>query len=439
MSYRKRYLFISGAMIILIMLAFLIFGRSITGQFFIKRKLSSMKDAYKKLNEASKFGDFNSEEFNLSFKKICENNNIKIVLVDSESDTIKASDSDYEFMSRQLLAYLFENIDESSTTLIKGDRYEAYLAKDPRTDIEYIDMWGVLGDGTLFLFRSPLGGIEQTAKLTNNLLAFIFITIVLIILIILLIISRRVTVSELREDNLRLQKDIEEKEKTENMRKEFLDSVSHELKTPIALIQGYAEGLKESVNKDEESKDFYCDVIMDEASKMNSLVKKVLDLNHLEFGDVELTYETLDLVELIKNHLASFDVLCKQKGAELSFESPDEVMVRADEYYTEEILNNYLSNALNHVSGQMQVKITVEVADNKAKVSVFNTGDPIPEESLPRIWEKFYKVDKARTREYGGNGVGLSIVKAIAEKTGQEYGAYNYETGVGFFFTLDLA
>ncbi|MCR4787801.1 MAG: HAMP domain-containing histidine kinase [Lachnospiraceae bacterium] len=440
LSYSKKYLLISGILMALIVFLALLFGRTITRQFFINRKLSSMIEAYSKLNEASAAGKLNSDSFELTFKKIIENDNISIVMVDSDSETIKASGPDYEFMSKQLMIYLFDQKNNEAAVLKSAEKYEAYLAKDSRNDIEYIDMWGVLDDGNLFLLRSPLGSIEQTARLANNLIAFILVSIGFVLLVIFLIISRRVTVSELREDNIRLQKDIEEKERNEKMRNEFLSNVSHELKTPIALIQGYAEGLKESVNKDEESKDFYCDVIMDEASKMNIMVKKMLDLNQLEFGDMDFSEDEFDIVSLIKNYLSSSEIRCRQKGVELIFDQSEPMLVKADEYYAEEVLDNYFSNALNHVSGNMRIEIKAEELDaEKIRVSVFNTGDPIPEESLERIWEKFYKVDKARTREYGGSGVGLSIVKAIVEKMDQIYGVENRPDGVSFYFTLKKA
>ncbi len=424
----------------LIVFVALCFGGPLIRQFFISRKLNSMTDVYKELNTASAMHKLDSESFDLMFKKISENNNISIVLVDSDSETIKSSGQDYEYMSRLLLGYLFDSSDPDSQALQKSARYEAYLTSDPRNGIEYIDMWGILDDGTLFLLRSPLGSIVQNAELTKNILVFFLISIALVLLVIFLIISRRVTVSELREDNLRLQKDIELKEKNENMRREFLSNISHELKTPIALIQGYAEGLKESVNKDEQSKDFYCDVIMDEASKMNKIVKNLLDLNQLEFGQTEFSNDVFDIVSLIKNYIQQSEIIFEQKGINVTIDAPDSAPVLADEYYTEEIFNNYITNAINYVSGDKRIIVSITDHDEaRYRISVFDTGDRIPEESIERIWDKFYKVDKARTREYGGSGVGLSIAKAIADKMGQSYGVENHEDGVSFYFTLNKA
>jgi len=245
------------------------------------------------------------------------------------------------------------------------------------------------------------------------------------------------TITELKRANNELMTDIQKKTEIDEMRKEFLSNVSHELKTPISLIQGYAEGLKENINEDPESRVFYCEVIMDEASKMNQMVKKLLSLNELEFGNNQVNYERFDIVALIQSVLSATEILFKQKEVTLYFEQNDPVYVWADEYLMEQVVTNYISNALNHVSGNNIIEIKLINFQNKVRVAVFNTGEPIPEEDLDKIWVKFYKVDKARTREYGGSGIGLSIVKAIMNSHNCECGVINRQVGVEFWFEVD--
>ena len=245
------------------------------------------------------------------------------------------------------------------------------------------------------------------------------------------------TVSELKRANNQLQKDIEQKEKIEDMRNEFLGNVSHELKTPIALIQGYAEGLKEGVNDDPESREFYCDVIMDEAGKMNRMVRNLLTLNQLEFGSDEVQFERFDIVSLVRGVIASCEILIQQADATVDFIADEKLFVWADEFKTEQVMRNYLTNAIHHVENERRIEVRIVSVDGKARVTVFNSGKPIPEEDLPKLWDKFYKVDKAHTREYGGNGIGLSIVKAIMESFHQKYGVRNFDNGVAFWFELD--
>ena len=245
------------------------------------------------------------------------------------------------------------------------------------------------------------------------------------------------TYSQLMTANNELQRDIEKKTKMEERRQEFLSNVSHELKTPIALIQGYAEGLKECINDDAESREFYCDVIMDEASRMNNLVRKLLTLNELEAGEEQVVMSRFDIVPLIRNKIQSVTLMAQQKEAEVLYWGPESAPVWGDEFKAEEVITNYLSNALNHVEGERKIEIRVTPGQTKVRISVFNTGQKIPEQDLKLIWDKFYKVDKARTREYGGSGVGLSIVKAIMDSFHQQYGVKNYENGVAFWFELE--
>ena len=247
------------------------------------------------------------------------------------------------------------------------------------------------------------------------------------------------TITELQEANEQLQKDINEKIQIDEMRKEFIANVSHELKTPIALIQGYAEGLTEGMCEDEESRNYYCGVIMDEAVKMNRMVRQLLNLTALEFGNDTPVMETFDLTAVIQGILSSSSILIQQKEAAIIFERKAPLFVCADEFKIEEVITNYLNNALNHLDGRREIRITVQEEDGRAKILVYNTGTPIPEEDLSKLWTKFYKVDKARTRAYGGSGIGLSIVKAIMDSHHQECGVRNADEGVEFWFTVALA
>ena len=142
-------------------------------------------------------------------------------------------------------------------------------------------------------------------------------------------------------------------------------------------------------------------------------------------------------MDVIKSMIYNANILFKQKDVELQFNEQGPIYVWGDVYTVEEVFNNYLSNALNHVDNENIIGISIEQMEDVVRVSVFNTGDPIPDEDIDKIWDKFYKVDKARTREYGGSGVGLSIVKASMEILGQQYGVLNRENGVEFWFELD--
>ncbi len=246
------------------------------------------------------------------------------------------------------------------------------------------------------------------------------------------------TILKLRLANEELSKDLEEKEHVDEMRKDFISSVSHELKTPIALIQGYAEGLSD-LRDDPESFRYYCDVIVDEADKMNRMVKKLMTLNQLEFGNADFQPEVFDIIEMLRSILSANQKKAEEKGAVIECRTPERLTVLGDPFEIEEVVTNYLSNAFNHLAAPNRITFTVEDLGPTARISVENTGKQIPESDLDKIWTKFYKVDRARTRSYGGSGIGLSIVKAIMNAHHQECGVYNVPDGVVFWFELQRA
>ena len=452
-------------------------------KYYISNKLHAIHTAYESLDNAVSGGSISSDEFDLELRRICDIYNISVVVIDAQSNTIKSTSRDTDLLIRRLYDNVFQR-DNKLEKIEDTDRYSLAVTTDQGMETDYLEMWGVLDNGNLFLIRSPLESIRDSAKIANKFLAYIGIVVTLVSALLIWFVTTRITkpimelkdisarmtnldfemhyksrgkneidllgehmnqlsdtlektISELKTANNELQRDIEKKEEIDEMRKEFLANVSHELKTPIALIQGYAEGLKEGIHDDDESKDFYCDVIIDESGKMNNMVKKLLTLNQLEFGNDVITMERFDVVAMIHNFLQSAEILTQQNEVNVRMEQTEPIYVWADEFKTEEVIRNYFSNAMNHVKGDKIIDIKYTMLENKVRIGIFNTGDPIPEDSLPHLWEKFYKVDKARTREYGGSGVGLSIVKAIMDSMNQQYGVINYTNGVEFWIELE--
>lgn len=410
---------------------------SILKNFYLNKRIKAMEDAYLKINEATNIGTLNSEEFDITFRSIVEKNNMNILVLDTETETIRASSRDYERLTNTLLGYVFNRSVSERDVIIKNtEKYEIHRTKESISHMEYIDLWGILDNGYLFLVRCPLESIREATRISGSFFTLIIIIISTLIAISVLLQSRHTVIVELKKKNDELKKDIEQKEELEKMRSEFLSNVSHELKTPIALIQGYAEGLSEYIDEDIQTREYYCEVIVDEASKMNNIVKKLLDINHLEFGDIEFEVNEFDIVEMINNYIQSAQILIDSKNVNININTQSCIMVMSDEYYIEEVFGNYFTNALNHVKYENKIDINIDETIDKVIISVFNTGDPIPKESVEHLFEKFYKVDKARTREYGGSGVGLSIVKAIMDQMGEDYGVVNYNDGVKFYFSV---
>ena len=252
------------------------------------------------------------------------------------------------------------------------------------------------------------------------------------------------TIYQLKLNNMELEKDIEQRSRIDEMRKQFISDVSHELKTPIALIQGYAEGLVENVIQDEESKKFYSEVILDEANKMDKLVKRLLELMKLEYEDRNFNDRVFDLSEVINEVIKNSKVILEEKKIDVEFKNTEPINVYADDFYIEQVVTNYFTNAIKNVDkvkGKTLIKINVKnsKAPGKIRVSVFNTGQNIADEDLSRIWTRFYKVDSSRNRSNGGTGIGLSLVKAIMNKYNSNYGVVNKVDGVEFYFEIDEA
>lgn len=423
-----------------------------------------------------------------TIRRYGDENNMMIVLIDS--DTGKAllnSGRESDFLARKVQRYVLGQGDDSHTDLlVEHENYVIEKNSDRRSDSSYLESWGFFSDNnTLFLMQMPIASIRDSVALSNRFVTFVGLFALILGGIVMYFVTRKVTdpimklaalsermscldfdaryegeaqnevgvlgrsmnvmseklkktIEELQDANSQLQQDIQEKIEIDEMRKEFIANVSHELKTPIALIQGYAEGLTEGMAEEKESRDYYCEVIMDEAAKMNKMVKQLLTLTALEFGNDMPVMEVFDLTELTRDVISSASILIQQKGANVEFSGSKPVFVRADEFKIEEVLTNYISNALNHLDGERLIRIEVKEEQEQAVVRVFNTGSPIPEEALPNLWTKFYKVDKARTRAYGGSGIGLSIVKAILDAHHQTCGVSNREDGVEFWFTLQL-
>ncbi len=454
-------------------------------KYYINDKQRVLLNAYKRINNASSSGDISTSEFDIELQKICGKYNISVIVLDAESQIVKTAQMDADLMARQLMNNIFRSgTGRYNNILAEEENYKIWIDTDYLTQTEFIEMWGILDNGTYFLIRSALEGIKDSVALANRFLAYVGLGAALLSGLIILIVTKKITdpikeltdisqrmidldfeakyqgksrteiallgqninelsmslektISELKSANNELMRDVQRKNEIDEMRTEFLSNVSHELKTPIALIQGYAEGLQEGINDDQESRNYYCEVIVDEAAKMNTVVKKLLTLNELEFGNSPVTLERVDIGLLIENYLQSTEILIKQREISVIWQPSEPVFVWADEYKIEEVFNNYFTNALNHVADCGRIEIKTILQESKVRVSVFNEGDQIPEDNMPFVWDKFYKVDKARTREYGGSGVGLSIVKAIMESMNQKYGAVNHEKGVEFWFELE--
>lgn len=236
------------------------------------------------------------------------------------------------------------------------------------------------------------------------------------------------TLKDLRDKNRRLENEIEQERNLDKMRKNFVANVSHELKTPISIVSGYAEALKENI--DNSKKDMYCETIIDETKRMNKLVLSLLNLSKFEANKDDLNITKFDIKPLCENMAKSI----VKTDLYLELISID---VLADRDLIEQVLKSYLENAVAHATGKILVKNFIK--DERVVVEIYNDGEKIDKKIMPHIWQSFYRGDTSHKRDKTRFGLGLSIVSAICKKHGEDCGVYNLENGVTFFFTLKKA
>ena len=490
-SLKTKIMILLAAMVTGLVLLILAINSTFITRFYSNEKKRDIVHAYNEVGEIlAKYEncEIDASEMSNRIEKVTNPVGVSLFIVDSGWNTIYSSKNQGGVDDRdRIVDSIFAKPSEKIDIIEKKENYTVQKAYDKKMGDYYIEIWGSYAgcnsENYIAMLRMPVQSIKESIAISNRFIAYVGLAVGCTSIVVAYVFSSYIikpvkelsniaervaemdftarytgndkseigllgnsinamseklerNISQLKSANIELQKDIENKNKIDESRREFLSNISHELKTPIALIQGYAEGLKEGISDDPESMDFYCDVIMDEASKMNDMVRKLLTLNQMEWNE-EPVIERFNVTELIQSVISNNGIRTSQNGINVIFDQKEPVYVWGDEYKIEEVVTNYFSNAINHCEFDKVIKVAIEKNEDTVRVSVFNTGKNIPEEDIPKIWDKFYKVDKARTREYGGNGIGLSIVKAIMESNNSGYGVINHSNGVEFWFELD--
>ena len=487
---RGKLFFIMCIVVLSIILFLILVNSFVLEKYYQYTKSNQLKSLYNNINDY-----YNSDNPATNFKdeldRVAIKNNFDIIIKDENDKAVYLSNKDFLSNIRVIIDFWGINKQKEYKVLEETDKLEIRNIKDTETSANYILLSGKLDNGYGVYIRIPISSIQESVRISNRFLYLIAGIVIVIGGIAIIYISKtfsspiselnniakkmanldfshkyavtddddeinelgesinmmsdklETTINQLRSTNIELERDIEKKSKIDEMRKSFISDVSHELKTPISLIQGYSEGLLENVNDDPESRKFYAEVILDETNKMDKMVRQLIELTKLEYEKREFNNRTFNIVELEKEIVRTSKVMIDEKQTEVIFETPDKIDVFADDMYLSQIITNYLTNAIKHVKdvdGEKYIKITNVVLQDKqkAKVTVFNTGDNISEENLNRIWNRFFKADEARNRDDGGSGIGLSIVRAIMNNYGNDYGVENKTNGVEFYFEVDL-
>lgn len=369
---------------------------------------------------------------------------------------------DEKRLSKEIKQLVLDNEKKLSTKFVY---YIDEKNNDEKTKLVFVSR---MSTGELIILRKPVKSIRESVSIANQFYMFDGIIVIIIGGIFILIFSIKITrpiieMSKVAEDisNLEFDKRVNFDSKDEigklgesinkiseklctsinelkedvERRKQLVRNMSHELKTPIGIIKGYAEGLKFGVADDKEKMQKYCSVLVEECDRMDKLILELLNHSMMEVGMVKLNITSFDVYEFISKIIDRFKPIFIDKGIEFDLKCIDNYIISADCDMLEKAINNFITNAIDHVEGRNFIQLTVE-EEKGIKISVFNTGNHIQEKDLEKIWDVYYKVDKARSRKYGGHGLGLAIVKLIVQLHGGSTKVENVNEGV--IFSLEI-
>lgn len=377
-------------------------------------------------------------------------------------------------------------LSEEWTTIQWTDRFQVTTVwNDPWSGVEYvIALQKVVDKQQYVMLMTSLQPVDEAVEMMKKYVLYIFPIIIMVIFVLALVYSKYITkplvrinrfagqlahlqfsaksplsskdefgqlaarlvelstnleatLTQLSERNEQLQVEMKEKQRSEQLRKELVANISHELKTPLAIVKAYAEGLQDGVAKDKSER--YLTQIVNESDRMNELIIDMLELSKYEVQAIQLEISNFNIVELIRQVSQSFSKLIEEKNICLVFKPSEKnrYFVKADYKRITQVLINLMSNAVRHAPVGSQLTITLERQDDDhVVVSIHNEGEHIAEEQLINIWEKFYRLEQARDRNSGGTGLGLAIVSHILQLHQSQYGVRNTKQGVVFHFSL---
>lgn len=507
-SLTYRLFFITSLVLLVLLGGTMIFESLFFEKFYVNKKMTTLEQKVKNFKLVYSYNYANNSSLSKSMQLFEKNNNAKIAIFSTKgeikflSDPNKALDSNALQILNSIFNQLSKNPEYLDSITKQGNIVSTILDSQELNTKNIVCFAPISLDNqfdNIIVVISPFQTIQEASSVIREFFIYVFIAAFIIILLLALIYSNLISkplislnksalkmakmdfseqctitredeignlaktlnflssnlgkaLEELKDSNEKLKKDIERERALENMRKEFIASVSHELKTPISLIEGYAEGLKDNI-AEEDSKEFYLDVILDESQKMGTLVSDMLYLSQLESGTLKLKIESFNVEELIKNTIKKFYTFTKEKNIKINYSLIEKLMVQGDSFRIEQVLTNFLSNALRHTEVNGEIKITTILGketkyrglpekfkeNNYIFISVENSGKGIHENEMQNIWNKFYKVDKSGNRTLGGTGLGLAIVKNILTLHHSVYGIQNTEKGIDFYFSLPIA
>ena len=347
---------------------------------------------------------------------------------------------------------------------IKNDNTSArYTLKNPRFNNQTLVLGLKINTNTHLFVSASLEPIDATVRILRSQLFYITILVIILSLVVSYFISRKISkpiikmknkahematgnynvtfeksdIEEINELSKTLNYACSELVKTEDLRRELMANVSHDLKTPLTMIKAYAELIRDVTHNDEEKMNKNLNTIIEETDRLNILVNDILELSKMKSNSTPLEIEEFDLNELIKKIISRYDIYIEKENYKIEYKEQKDLIIKADKKRMEQVIYNLINNAINYTGDDKKVFIRIKQDKHKLRVEIKDTGKGIEKKDLEYIWDKYYKVDKTHSRVQIGSGIGLSIVKNILISHKFEYGVESkINKGTTFYFII---
>ena len=430
-------------------------------KYYMLNKQDSLIDGYDVINGASETGELNSSEFDVTFDNLCANGNIAVMIISSNRAIVRSSVNDNQVILMEFMNILFGDDRNQTEILQRSDNYVIQKQTDTRLSSEYMVLYGTLSNGNLILMRTAVESIRESAKISNQFLVYVGVLAIAISAIVTVFVSKRITtpiseltdiskrmteldfdakyvskghrkneidelgehfnrlscalestISELKSANNELKQDIEKKTEIDEMRKEFLSNVSHELKTPLTSMKVLADSLVGQEGVPEELYQEFMGDITAEIDRENKIITDLLSLVKMDKKAADLNVEHLNINQLLEDILKRLRPIADKRHIDLILDSFRPVEADVDEVKFTLAVSNLVENGIKYNVDDGWVRVTLDADHKYFYVKVADSGMGIPEESIGRIFERFYRVDKSHSKEIGGTGLGLAITRS---------------------------
>lgn len=344
-----------------------------------------------------------------------------------------------------------------------NDSSARYTIKNQRFNNETLVLALKLNDKTHIFVSASLEPLDATVTILKSQFFYVTLIVIILSLIVSYFISKIISdpiikmkqkanqmakgnyeiefeeseIEEIDELSKTLNYACKELNKTEDIRRELLANVSHDLKTPLTMIKAYAELIRDVTHKDKEKMNKNLDTIIEETDRLNILVNDILELSKINSNTQPLNIEKFDINELIKSIIKRYEIYIEKDNYKIEYKEKENIIVSADKKRIEQVIYNLINNAINYTGEDKQVYINLIEGKKDIKIEIKDTGKGIKKEELNNIWDKYYKIDKTHSRVQVGSGIGLSIVKSILENHNFKYGVESkINNGTTFYFEI---